>query len=119
MRDLLHSVRKGLQAGLEEPADPAPFTYVTAINSDAGLTRSLAGITLISREIGFDKDAETTYAPDGKSATFHAQHREACVGLAVDVCPPRQTVSLAISGTDNDITYRLFLEADQRLFGPC
>jgi hypothetical protein len=35
------------------------------------------------------------------------------------VCPPRQTVSLAISGTDNDITYRLFLEADQRLFGPC
>jgi hypothetical protein len=119
MRELLHSFRNGLQAGLDEPRAPAPFVYVTAIHSNAGLTRSLAGITLISREMGFEQDAETIYSQDATSATFHAQHREACVSLAVEVCPARQTVSIAVSGSDNDETYRLFLETDNRLFGPC
>jgi hypothetical protein len=119
MRDFLHSVRSSLEAGLAEPRASAPFVYVTAIHSDAGLTRSLAGITLISREIGFEQDAETIYSPDAKSATFHAQHQEACVALAVEVCPARQTVSIAVSGTNNDETYQLFLEADNRLFGAC
>ena len=119
MRDFLQSVRNGLEAGLAEPRLPAPVVYVTAIQSAAGLTRSLAGITLISREIGFEQDAETVYSADARSATFHAQHRDACVALAVEVCPARQTVSIAVSGTNNDETYRLFLEADSRLFGNC
>lgn len=119
MRELIQSFRNGLQVDVDGAATPAPFVYVTAIQSDAGLTRSLAGITLISREIGFELDAETTYAADGLSATFHAQHREACVALAVEVCPPRRTVSIAVTGTNNDETYRLFLEADHRLFGAC
>lgn len=103
----------------QEPEAPAPFVYVTAIHSDAGLTRSLAGITLISRELGFDRDAETAYSADGCSATYHAQHRESAVALAVEVCTPRRTVSIAVSGDDNDATYRLFLEADSQLFGNC
>ena len=41
------------------------------------------------------------------------------MSLAVDVCPPRQTVSIAVAGSDNDLTYQLFLEADARLFGNC
>ena len=119
MRDLLQSFRNGIQANLDEPPTPAPFVYVTAIQSNAGLTRSLAGITLISREIGFAQDAETVYSADAGSATFHAQHNNGCVSLAVEVCPARQTVSIAVSGTDNDETYQLFLEADSRLFGHC
>jgi hypothetical protein len=35
------------------------------------------------------------------------------------VCPPRQSVSIAVAGIDDDITYQLFLEADARLFGRC
>jgi hypothetical protein len=119
MRDLLQSFRNGIQANLDEPPAPAPFVYVTAIQSNAGLTRSLAGITLISREIGFAQDAETVYSADAGSATFHAQHNNSCASLAVEVCPARQTVSIAVSGTDNDETYQLFLEADSRLFGHC
>ena len=123
MRELLHTVRTGLQHSLrtpaEEPISAAPFVYVTAIHSDAGLTRSLAGITLISREMGFDLDAETLYSSDARTATLHAQHHSSAVAIAVEVCPPRQTVSIAVSGLDEAETYRLFLEADERLFGLC
>jgi hypothetical protein len=123
MRQLLQSFAGTLSAGLgddhEEPAAAAPFVYATAIGSNAGLVRSLAGITLIAREIGFEREAETLYSTDALSATYHAQHNQAGVALAVEVCPPRQTVSLAVSGSDNAETYRLFLEADTRLFGNC
>lgn len=123
MRRLLQTVSSTLGAGLlndlEDAPSSAPFVYVSAIQSDAGLVRSLAGITLISREMGFERDAETVYAGDTLSATFHAQHNSSPVALAVEVCPPRQTVSIAVSGTDNDETYRLFLDADARLFGSC
>ena len=129
MRQLLHSVREGLQAtldaGLSDPnvadasATESPFVYTTAIHSNAGLTRSLAGITLIAREMGFDRDAETIYSNDCRSATYHAQHRDSSTALAVEVCTPRQTVAIAVSGSDNDATYHLFLEADSRLFGSC
>ena len=129
MRQLFQSVREGLQATLEaglpeHEADEAqsaetPFVYTTAICSNAGLTRSLAGITLIAREMGFDRDAETVYSADATSATYHAQHRDNAAALAVEVSTPRQTVAIAVSGRDNDDTYRLFLEADTRLFGNC
>lgn len=129
MRQLLQSVRDGLQATLEAgvperaPAEAAaaeaPFVYTTAIHSNAGLSRSLAGITLIAREVGFDRDAETIYSRDTTSATYHAQHRDGATALAVEVSTPRQTVAIAVSGGDNDTTYRLFLEADARLFGNC
>lgn len=81
--------------------------------------RSLAGITLISRAIGFDRDAETLYSSDCSSATYHAQHNSHPVALAVEVCPPRQAASIAVSGHDDSDTYALFLEADARLFGAC
>lgn len=123
MRELLQNARTGLQQQLQinlnEATSPAPFVYVTAIGSDAGLTRSLAGITLIAREMGFDLEAETLYSGDATSATYHAQHNSAAVALAVEVCPPRKTVSIAVSGFDDSETYPLFLEADTRLFGPC
>lgn len=116
MRKLLQTLNTSLG---DEPGGAAPFVYVTAIHSSAGLTRSLAGITLISREMGFERDAETLYSADACSATFHALHRDSGVSLAVEVCPPRQTVSIAVAGSENDLTYRLFLEADARLFGNC
>jgi hypothetical protein len=122
MRQLLESFAGTLSAGLGDDHDrpaTAPFVYTTAIGSNAGLVRSLAGITLIAREMGFEREAETLYATDALSATYHAQHIQAAVALAVEVCPPRQTVSLAVSGSDNEETYRLFLEADSRLFGNC
>ena len=129
MRQLLQSVREGLQATLEA-GDPertaettaaaeSPYVYTTAIHANAGLTRSLAGITLIAREMSFDRDAETTYSRDTTSATYHAQHRDSATALAVEVSTPRQTVAIAVSGSDHDDTYRLFLEADTRLFGNC
>lgn len=114
-----------LDAGVPEantadtPPAESPFVYTTAIHSNAGLTRSLAGITLIAREMGFDRDAETIHSNDCRSATYHAQHRDCSTALAVEVCTPRQTVAIAVSGSDNDATYRLFLEADSRLFGSC
>ena len=127
MRHLLQSFAGSLSAGIEtdldvdqhEAAMPAPFVYTTAISSNAGLVRSLAGITLIAREMGFEREAETLYSTDALSATYHAQHNQSRVALAVEVCPPRQTVSVAVSGCDNEETYRLFLDADARLFGNC
>ena len=116
MRQLLQTLASPLA---DNTPQTAPFVYVTALHSDAGLTRSLAGITLISRELGFNRDAETIYSGDAQSATFHAVHRDSAVSLAVEVCPPRQTVSIAVAGLDDETTYQLFLEADARLFGCC
>ncbi|MCP9774841.1 hypothetical protein KBY58_08300 [Cyanobium sp. HWJ4-Hawea] len=96
-----------------------PFVYVTAIRSDAGLTNSLAGISLISKEMGFEREVETLYSSDAQSATYHALHSESAVSLSVEACPPRQTVSIAVAGEDDETTYQLFLEADARLFGRC
>ena len=115
MRQLLETLRQDLH-DLQSPPN-APFVYVTAIRSELGLTQALAKITLISRELGFENDAETTFSNDANSATYHARHRVAAVAMAVDVCPARQTVSLAVSGRDNAETYALFVDADQRLFG--
>ena len=68
MRHLLQSFAGSLSAGLEadrhEPAAQAPFVYTTAISSNAGLVRSLAGITLIAREMGFEREAETLALAD-------------------------------------------------------
>ena len=116
MRQLLQTLATPLP---ESAPQAAPFVYVTAIGSNAGLTRSLAGIILISREMGFERDAETLYSGDAQSATFHALHRDSATSLAVEVCPPRNTVSIAVAGDDDTITYQLFLEADHRLFGCC
>ena len=119
MRPLLQALAQGLELGLEEPLPPAPFVYTTAIRCDAGLTRSLAGITLLAREIGFARDAETVYSADGRSATYHAQHGDRAVALAVEVCPSRQTVAIAVSGHNNSEAFELFQQADQQLFGLC
>lgn len=123
MRELLQVLKAGLEEAPTLEVEPAvasaPFVYVTAIRSEAGLVRSLAGITLLSRELGFGREAETLYSQDGRSATFHALHDRHAVALAVEVCPPRQTVSIAVSGSNNAETYGLFLEVDARLFGPC
>ena len=52
MRQLLQTLAAPLAEGVSLGG---PFVYVTAIHSTAGLTRSLAGITLISREMGFER----------------------------------------------------------------
>jgi hypothetical protein len=118
LRSLLAAFADPLEAE-EGHRSPAPFVYVTAIRSDAGLIRSLAGITLICRQLGFDRDAETLHSADATTATYHAHHRDAAVAIAVEVCPPRQTVSVAVSGPDNAQVHHLFLQADQQLFGLC
>lgn len=67
MRQLLQT----LAAPLPQSApQAAPFVYVTAISSNAGLTRSLAGIILISREMGFEREAETCIPATRKAPRF-------------------------------------------------
>ena len=51
MRQLLQTLAAPLAEG---PSLGGPFVYVTAIHSTAGLTRSLAGITLISLHMSFE-----------------------------------------------------------------
>lgn len=120
MRTLVKSLASSLI--LEDDAqlqDPAPAVYTTAICSDGDLVASLTGIAQLTRELGFTLHPETLYATDGCSATYHADHADVPVGLAVDCNPRRGTVSLAVTGMDADETLECFNALERVLFGEC
>ncbi len=120
MRILVKSLASSLILEDEAQAqDPAPAVYTTAICSDAGLVASLTGIAQLTRELGFTLHPETLYASDGGSATYHADHAEVPVALAVDCNPRRGTVALAVSGMDADETLECFNTLERALFGDC
>ena len=120
MRTLVKSLASSLILEPEaEPQEPAPTVYTTAIRSEADLVASLTGIARLTRELGFTLHAETLYAPNGLSATYHADHVEVAVGLAVDCNLRRGTVSLAVTGMDADDTLERFHALERALFGDC
>ena len=120
MRTLVKSLASSLILEPEaEPQQPAPTAYTTAIRSEADLVPSLTGIAQLTRELGFTLHPETLYAPDGLSATYHADHVEVPVGLAVDCNPRRGTVSLAVTGMNADDTLERFQTLERALFGDC
>ncbi len=118
MKTLIRTLAHGIT--LEEEIRPlAPTVYTTAIRSEGALGESLAGIAEIARGLGFNRFNETIYSQDGFSATYHAEHDECAVSLAIDCCTLRKTASLAVSGLHNDEAYALFNEASAKLFGDC
>jgi len=96
-----------------------PFVYTTAIQSSADLVASLTGISRLARELGFQSHPETCYAPDGSSASWHADHGDLSLSLSVDCNPRRGTVSIAVSGLDGELTHRWFRQLEASLFGTC
>lgn len=120
MRTLVKSLASSLILEDEPHSQaPAPAVYTTAICSDGDLVVSLTGIAQLTRELGFTLHPETLYAPDGCSASYHADHVQVPVGLAVDCNPRRGTVSLAVTGMDADETLECFNALERALFGDC
>jgi len=118
MKTLIKTLAHGLS--LEGETRPlAPTVYTTAIRSEGALVESLAGIAQIAQGLGFTRSRETIYSSDGLSATYHAEHDDWAVSLAIDCCTLRKTASLAVSGIYNDEAYVLFNEASSQLFGEC
>ena len=118
MKTLIKTLAHGLT--LEEEQRPlAPTVYTTAIRSDGALVESLAGIAQIAKGLGFTRFNETIYSQDGLSATYHAEHDDCAVSLAIDCCTLRRTASLAVSGIHNEEAYALFNEASAQFFGDC
>ncbi|NDC15636.1 MAG: hypothetical protein EBZ76_10845 [Synechococcaceae bacterium WB9_2_170] len=122
MKTLVHSLANTLLLGFDDPGGaplkaPAPHVYTKAIASSGDLIASLSGVAELTRALGFTVAPETLYAPGGRSATYHADHQEASVSIAVECNPTTQTVALAVSGLDGDETYHHFLETAQTLFG--
>ena len=97
----------------------APTVYTTAIRSDGDLVASLTGIAQLTRDLGFTLHPETLYGSGGCSATYHADHAERAVALAVDCNPSRGTVSLAVTGMDAEETLECFHALELALFGDC
>ena len=120
MRTLVKSLASSLILEEESPPlEPAPTVYTTAICSDGDLVTSLTGIAQLTRNLGFTQHPETLYASDGASATYHADHADVPVGLAVDCNPRRGTVSLAVTGMDAEETLERFHALERALFGDC
>jgi hypothetical protein len=121
MRTLVKSLASSLMLDDEAsaPQEPAPAVYTTAICSDGDLVTSLTGIAQLTRNLGFTLHPETLYASDGASATYHADHADVPVGLAVDCNPRRGTVALAVSGMDAEETLDRFHALERALFGDC
>jgi len=97
----------------------APFVYTAAIHTQADLVSSLAGIACLARELGFQLHPETCYADDGLSASWHAGHDQWPLSLSVDCSVRRQTVAIAVSGHDHDLTFAWFHKVESSLFGSC
>ena len=120
MRALVKSLANGLILD-QEPAQQelAPTVYTAAIRSDGDLMASLTGIAQLTRELGFTLNPETLYGSGGCSATYHADHADRAVALAVDCNPRRGTVSLAVTGMDAEETLESFHALERALFGDC
>jgi hypothetical protein len=103
----------------EEPPAAPPTVYTTAICTDADLVTCLSGIAQITRGLGFTAHPETLYRKDGRSAMYHVDHQSAGVALAVDCNPERRTVSLAVTGLDDETTHAAFRDLERALFGDC
>jgi hypothetical protein len=106
---------------LDPVAEPevGPYVYTAAIHTKADLVSSLVGIACLARELGFQLHPETCYADDGLSASWHAGHDEWPLSLSVDCHARRQTVAIALSGFDHDLTFTWFQRVEASLFGPC
>ncbi|MEX0588984.1 MAG: hypothetical protein WD136_06975 [Cyanobium sp.] len=118
-KNLVKSLANSLILPAEDTAPAAPVVYTTAIRSDGSLAESLAGITVLANQLGFTHAPETLYASDGQSAAFHADHGVRAVSLAVECNPRQQTVSLAVSGLENQETFETFHQVSSTLFGEC
>ena len=121
MRTLVKSLASSLILEGEESSAQglAPAVYTTAICSDGDLVASLTGIAQLTRHLGFTLHPETLYASDGASASYHADHVDVPVGLAVDCNPRRGTVALAVTGMDAEETLECFQALERALFGDC
>ncbi|MFQ6539549.1 hypothetical protein [Aphanothece stagnina] len=119
MRTLVTTLANSFILDSLDAPEPAPWVYTTAIQSSADLVSSLTGIACLTRELGFNRDPETLYAEDGRSASYHVDHEKLAMALTVDCNPVRQTVSLALSGLRCDETYRWFQRVETALFGAC
>lgn len=106
-----------LEPELEQPVPPT--VYTTAICTDADLVTCLTGIAQITRALGFTDHPQTLYRDDGQSASYHADHASNGVALAVDCHPERRTVSLAVTGLDEQDTHAAFRDVEHALFGDC
>ena len=71
---LMKSLAGSLILPAEDTAPAAPVVYTTAIRSEGSLAESLAGITVLANQLGFNHAPETLYSSDGQSAAFHADH---------------------------------------------
>jgi hypothetical protein len=116
---LVKSFAHSLITPAADTAPAAPVVYTTAIRSTGNLGESLAGISLLASRLGFTHAAETLYATDCLSASFHADHAIRAVSLAVECNPRQQTVSLAVSGLETQDTFDTFQAVAAALFGDC
>jgi hypothetical protein len=124
MKTLVKSLKSTLMLGLEDRdpgafRPPAPHVYVKAIACEADLITSLSGVAEITRALGFTEAPETLYGDGGHSATYHVDHGDVSVSIAVECNPQTKTVALAVSGLDVDATYDQFNATVQALFGDC
>jgi len=124
MKTLVKSLKSTLMLGLEDRdleafRLPVPHVYVKAIACEADLITSLSGVAELTRTLGFTEAPETLYGDGGRSATYHVDHGQVSVSIAVECNPMAKTVALAVSGLDADTTYDQFNATVQALFGDC
>ena len=117
MKTLVKALAQSLLLDIQAPLQQAPFVYTGAIRSDADLASSLPGIITLTQAIGFTLHPETLYTDDGCSATYHVDHHDQPVSLAVHCHPGRQTVAVAVSGLNTEEARDLFEQVETTLFG--
>lgn len=92
------------------PAFSAPHVYTTAFLLDGDLQTCINESKDAGAKTKFTDDIQVIKTNDQKGASIYAVSTLGSFSMAVECDPPGGTVSIAVSGINNDDTFQLFKE---------
>jgi hypothetical protein len=95
-------------------ASPSAFAgtsaYVTAGLLSGGLEKCLQEVKAAANKAGFTESQETVMDDDKKAGDFHADQKGSTLHMTARCDPPEGVWSLAVSGIDNEQTFKGYNE---------
>ncbi len=84
--------------------------YVTGGLLSGGLDKCIKDAKVAATKAGFSESQEVLLDDDKKAGDFHADQKGSTLHMTVRCAPPQGVWSLAVSGIDNEQTYKGYNE---------
>ena len=100
----------GAMTAAVSPALAGTSAYVTGGLLGGGLEKCLTNAKKAATKAGFTETQEVLMDDDKKAGDFHADQKDSTLHMTARCDPPRGIWSIAVSGVDNEQTYKGFNE---------